>query len=227
MFGDVELTPERACIIRDVAVISDLHLGIENALQEMGIAIPRLQVKEIVKNVKKIINKYGIVELVIAGDLKHEFGKNLPYEREDVREFVEKVLEFGVKLEIVKGNHDNFLTSIISKFGLEIKDALEVQGFCIVHGHRDVECKKIVMGHEHPVVKVKIHGAVYSYPCYLFADSKILVLPAFSKLMPGCDVLSREFLSPILKKVKKIEIYAIEKDVLYLGTIDELLSALS
>ncbi|MDI9645180.1 MAG: metallophosphoesterase [Archaeoglobales archaeon] len=222
----MKLTPEKACIVKDTAILADLHLGIENFLQEKGIAIPRIQIKEVKSGIKNIIEKYNVNRLIIAGDLKHEFSRNMPYEWEDVKELVEFILDLGIKLEIVRGNHDNYLASILSAYDVKLKDFVVVGDFYITHGHKELEFDKMIIGHEHPCIKIRVRGANYSFPSYLLADNKILVLPAFSPLVPGSDVMQGEFLSPILKKAKKIEIYAIEDEVVYLGTIEDLKSTL-
>ncbi len=188
-------------------------------MQNRGVAIPRMQVLEIVENVRDIVEKYGLEKLIIAGDLKHEFSRNLPYEWEDVRTFVESI---DIKLEVVRGNHDNYLAAILAEYGIELKDHVKVGDYYVVHGHRDVEFEKVIMGHEHPAVKVRVRGANYIFPCFLVADGTKIVLPAFSPLMQGSDVLQLNFLSPILKKAKKIEVFAIENEVVYLGTIEQL-----
>jgi len=216
---DVELTPEKAAIISRTAVIADLHLGIENAMQEKGFALPKLQLPEILDRVKLIVEKYNVNKIVIAGDLKHEFSKNLPYEWEDVRKFVESV---DVEIEVVRGNHDNFLASILSEYGIELKEETRVGDYLVVHGHKDVEARKLIMGHEHPSVKVRVRGAIYNFPCYLVADDSKIVLPSFSPLAAGSDVLRGEFLSPIVKKARKIEVYAVEEEVVYLGSLEAL-----
>lgn len=219
VINDVILTPEKAAIIGNTAIIADLHLGFENVMQNKGVAIPRMQVKEIVKNVKKIIDKYNINRLIVAGDLKHEFSKNLPYEWEDVREFVESV---DVELEVVRGNHDNFLAAILAEYGIELKEHVKVDKYYVIHGHKDLEFERVIIGHEHPAIKVRVRGGLYSFPCYLVADDAKIALPAFSPLMSGSDVLQNSFLSPVLNKAKRIEIYAVEDEVLYLGSLRDL-----
>lgn len=216
----IEFTPKKAVIIRDTAVISDLHLGLENVMVERGVAVPRMQVVEIVKNVRELVEEYGIERLVVAGDLKHEFSKNLPYEWEDVETFIRSV---DVELVVVRGNHDNYLATILSKYGIELVESYEVHGWKIVHGHKECNAAKIVMGHEHPVVRVRYEGTVYTFPCFLKIKD-IVVLPAFSPLVPGSDVTECKFLSPILRDVKPddIEVYAIDDEVIYLGTISKL-----
>ncbi len=225
---DVTLTPERAAIIDDIAIISDLHLGIENALVEKGVSIPELQFEEVLDRVVGLVERYSVSKLVIAGDFKHEFGRNLPLEWKDVSRFVESLASV-VEIEVVRGNHDNFLPAILSKYGIEVRDELEVRGWKVVHGHRVVEGSRIIMGHEHPAVKLKHGGAVYSYPCFLHAKNgrEIIVLPAQSSLSPGTDILTAEtFLSPILSFGMKIEVYAVEDEIYYLGDLEKLRSVL-
>ncbi len=216
---NITLVPEKAAIVGKTAIIADLHLGFENVMQNRGVALPRMQVLEIVENVRDIVEKYGLEKLIIAGDLKHEFSRNLPYEWEDVRTFVESI---DIKLEVVRGNHDNYLAAILAEYGIELKDHVKVGDYYVVHGHRDVEFGNVIMGHEHPAVKVRVRGANYIFPCFLVADGTKIVLPAFSPLMQGSDVLQLNFLSPILKKAKKIEVFAVENEVVYLGTIEQL-----
>ncbi len=218
----IELTPDRALIIEDTAVVADLHLGLENYL-----GAPRMQIGDIVERLRGVVEEYSVSRVVVAGDLKHEFSGNLPYEWDDVETLVRSV---DVELVVVRGNHDNFLAAILSKHGIELLESYEVHGWTIVHGHKPCDAERIVMGHEHPAVKVRYGGAMYSYPCFLWAKGRreVIVLPAFSPLVPGSDVLSNDFLSPILREFDRgeIEVYAVDEEVVYLGTITELRKAL-
>jgi len=225
--NEIKLTPEKALIIRDTAIIADLHLGLENVMLEKGVAVPRIQIVEITNAIRRIIERYGIERIVVAGDLKHEFSRNLPYEWEDVEQFLKNFED--VRLEVIRGNHDNYLAAILAKHGIELKEEIEIEGWTIVHGHRECDKPKIIMGHEHPAVKIRFRGSIYSYHCYLRVrkqnKQEIIVLPAFSPLVPGSDILSAErFLSPILSEVNddEIEIYAVEDEVVYLGRLSDL-----
>src|SRR3989442_1602912 len=77
----------------------------------------------------------------------------------------------------------------------------DLGGYTIVHGHEEVSTlHPIVMGHEHPAVKLKDElGAVVSVPAFLVTD-RLIVLPAFSPLALGVDVSSYPYLSPILNR---------------------------
>lgn len=214
-----KLTPEKALIAEKTAVIADLHLGIENAMQNLGIAIPRMQIVDVIGRVNEIIDKFEVEKLIIAGDLKHEFGENLPYEWDDVRGFLDSI---DVEVSVVRGNHDNFLSTILSEYSIELKEYERIGDFYVIHGHKDLGFEKVIMGHEHPAVKFRHGGAIYSYPCFLVADKTKFVLPAFSSIVSGSDVLQGEFLSPILRNSKIIEVYAVENEVVYLGTLEVL-----
>jgi len=219
----IRLTREGALIIGSTGVIADLHLGIESTLEERGVAIPSMQLDELVERSVALVEEFSLQELVIAGDLKHEFSRNVPGEWRDVRRYVESLRDV-VRLRVVRGNHDNYLAAILADYSVEFADAVEVEGYAVVHGHRDWEGDRIIMGHEHPSIKVRHSGAVYSFRCFLHArseDREVWVLPAFSTFFPGSNVLEGEFLSPILREFRseEIDVYAIEDDVYYMGNL--------
>ena len=222
---EVMLTPERAAVIDRTAVIADLHLGFENAMREAGVAFPRVQIAEIKATLEKLFER-GIRKLAVAGDLKHEFSRNLPCEWKDVEEFVEFVDAHGVELVVVRGNHDNYLAAILKKYGMDVFEKLEIGDLLVVHGHKNFDLSRpVVMGHEHPAVKLRVRGGIYSYPCFLKLKN-VLVLPPFSPLVSGSDVLSlNAFLSPALKSlsVKEAEVYAVYGGVFYLGRVEDLM----
>ncbi|WP_456327704.1 metallophosphoesterase [Archaeoglobus sp.] len=222
---DIKFTPERALIVGKTAIVADLHLGLENVLIEKGIAVPKVQIEDIIERLDRISRK--VERVVIAGDFKHEFGRNLPYEWDDVKAVMEFLLE-RVEVVVVRGNHDNYLKAILAKFGVDLLDYYEVEGWRVVHGHKECSADRIIMGHEHPAIKVRIDG-VYTFHCFLRVRKdgrEIIVLPAFSPLVQGSDVTSCQFISPILKDVRcdDVEVYALDDDVFYLGTIADIKS---
>ncbi len=216
----MEFTSERALIMDRTAIVADVHLGLENVLIEKGIALPRIQLDDILERLGRIAER--VKRIVIAGDLKHEFGRNLPYEWRDVREVLEFLIGRGLEVVVVRGNHDNFLKPILREYGIELLDKYELKGWTIVHGHEYCDADKIIMGHEHPAVKIRING-VYTFHCFLKMQN-IVVLPAFSPLVQGSDVTSCKFISPILSNVKceEVEVYAVNDEVVYLGTVEDI-----
>jgi len=212
------------------AVVADFHIGYESYLQHEGVSIPRYQKDIILKRLERIISKYEVERIVINGDFKHEFGKNLRQEWREAEEILSFLVE-RVEVVMVRGNHDNFLKTIASRYGVEVRDEYSLGNFKMVHGHRMVkgEGKKLLLGHEHPSLSIRdAVGAMVKMPCYLCGNG-IVVLPAISPLATGTDVLEGDFLSPILKNVDKkgMKVYAINHDeLLYFSTIGDLRKAI-
>ena len=198
----VEVTRDHALFLRDerALVISDLHLGFEGALAERGVSIPRFQRKVILERLGAMLDRSKAERVVVAGDFKHEFSRNLVDEWVEVKQVLRFVKERATPV-MVRGNHDNYLATILGDLGLALHDRADVGGYTIVHGHEDVSTlHPIVMGHEHPAVKLRDElGAVVSVPAFLVTD-RLVVLPAFSPLALGVDVSSYPYLSPILNR---------------------------
>ncbi|MFQ6059863.1 MAG: metallophosphoesterase [Thermoplasmata archaeon] len=183
------------------AVIADLHLGYEGALHEEGVSIPRFQKKIMLDRIERILKRYEPRRLIINGDFKHEFSRNLPQEWEDVNEVLDFLIS-RVDTVLTRGNHDNYLMTILAKRGLELIRTAISQGMTIAHGHEDVNWKgTLIIGHEHPSLQLRDEiGASIRLPCFLVSE-KIIVLPAFTPLATGTNVASMGFISPPLAKL--------------------------
>src|SRR2546422_124258 len=198
----VEATRDFALFLRDerTLVISDLHLGFEGALAEQGVSIPRFQRRVVLERLGKMLDRGKAEKVVIAGDFKHEFSKNLVDEWVEVKQVL-RFLKDRVTPILVRGNHDNYLATILGDLNLTLHPRADLGGYTIVHGHEEVSTlHPIIMGHEHPAVKLKDElGAVVSVPAFLVTE-RLMVLPAFSPLALGVDVSSYPYLSPILNR---------------------------
>ena len=187
-------------------VVADLHLGCEAALEYMGMSIPRVQTKKIGSYLRKTISAHSPDELVVAGDLKHNFSRNLIQEWKDVADFVESFARI-VRLRVVRGNHDNYLGAILADHGIRMTAHADAGRFRIVHGHRDHDRReRLVMGHVHPSISLRDEtGTRIKSQCYLHDPERdMLVLPALSIVSPGLDVIAAtesEALSPVISAV--------------------------
>ncbi len=203
--------------------VADLHLGYEDALRERGIELPYEQYPRIKKAMLNAIGRFSPEKVIIVGDVKHEFGTALNQEWREVLDLIRILRDLGVELEVVRGNHDNFLIPILRKVGIEIRDPHLVEGnLMFVHGHKpfippdDVDL--IVMGHEHPAIALRDElGAGHKMKAFLrtkFMDRELLVLPALSPLAPGTDVLQSYggFLSPVLRSIDPSKIQVLVAD---------------
>jgi len=187
----------------NVLVVADLHLGCEAALEYEGLSIPRVQTRKIESYLLGMIESIGPSKLVVAGDLKHNFSRNLNQEWQDVSRFV-RVLRQNVPIEAVKGNHDNYLASMLAEFVVPLRMEMSVSGHRILHGHAGKRTgSPTIIGHIHPSIRIADSvGASFKDHCFLHdKKGRILVLPALSVVAPGLDVIcntSSDRASPLL-----------------------------
>src|SRR3989338_11502105 len=76
-------------------VIGDIHLGFEESMNRQGVLIPRFQYKDTTQRLKMIFEaaKKPLNELVVNGDLKHEFGVISEQEWREILRFLDFALE--------------------------------------------------------------------------------------------------------------------------------------
>lgn len=222
------------CVIdksEGLVAIADLHIGMESALEKEGILIPRMQTATMRDSIARIVDKYAPEQILVVGDLKHEFSRNLEQEWNDVRSMLSFMREHS-NVVLIRGNHDNYLKTIASRMGIDVVDSFSTKKITFAHGHFNIDKRPLIIGHEHPSVKLLDRvGATIKLPCFVFLrNEKVLVLPAFSPLAVGVDIARAspsECLSPILQKtdLTEAEVFACsEVGLLKLGRIEAIRS---
>lgn len=227
----------------DLLVVADLHLGYEQALEEAGVFIPAVQYKFIKNFLLRALEETGCSKLLILGDVKHEFGGALKQEWGETIDLLSTLKEKGVSVDVVRGNHDNFLIPMLKRLNVPLHDPYYREGSLLfTHGHKELpidawseDVKCVVMGHEHPAVMLRdelgVSVKLKSFLVGSLGRANLIVLPSLSPLMSGTEVNvpRAKFLSPILRQVElgDMRVYAIELDsgVYDFGTV-ELLSRL-
>jgi putative SbcD/Mre11-related phosphoesterase len=199
----------------DALVVADTHIGYEEALAEQGVFIPPIQVSEMRKTLAAMVEDAGASRLILLGDVKHEFGDVTRQEWRETTmllDFLRKDLR--LRVEVVRGNHDNYLIPILKRLEIPFHDPCLLEGgYLFFHGHKPLpvegfreDVEYVLMGHEHPAlalrdklgVKIKLKALLEG----TFLGKKVYVLPAFSPLMPGTEVnIERRLLSPLLRGV--------------------------
>lgn len=189
----LRILPGGAALIvpEEVLVVADLHLGCEAALEQEGLSLPRVQTRKVEAYVRRLVEEVSPSKMIVAGDLKHNFSRNLTQEWQDVSRFVRGLSDM-VPLEVVKGNHDNFLFSILGELGTPLAMETVVGGIRVVHGHagRCTDAPTII-GHIHPslVLKDGVNAGLKDR-CFLYSEREdMLVLPALSIVASGLDVV--------------------------------------
>jgi len=198
----------------ELGVIADLHLGYEDVMATKGLFLPKIQKELILRRLDDIYTHYAPSNLLINGDFKHEFSKNMPQEWKEIEEVLDYITSMS-KVIVVRGNHDNFLKSILKRRGLNLHDNYKIGDFYFVHGHKDFDIKGItVIGHEHPSVTLRDEiFATLKIPCFLYTPD-LIVLPAMSIYAAGTDITRTDYISPILIKNRRdFEVFAVDLDV--------------
>ncbi len=205
MLDGLWITNERCVIMkrRKVAIISDLHIGLESVMEISGIHLPRIQMDTMKASLRRIIERYKPQQFIILGDLKHEFSKNLTQEWSEVQKLLGILQECGTVV-VIKGNHDNYLATIASKMGIELVERYELDGVTFSHGHQPIDSRPLVIGHEHPSIRLfDSVGACIKIPCYInLLNDRILIIPSFSPLAIGTDftgATASSVMSPVLR----------------------------
>jgi putative SbcD/Mre11-related phosphoesterase len=187
----VRITNDR-CLLLDggpTAVLGDLHLGYESSLEDEGLYIPRINTDSITDSLNRMLSRYEPSRVVLLGDIKHDFKRSGREGREEVRRVL-SLLREAAEVTVVKGNHDNFLQNILSDTGLLVADYVDMEGFRLEHGHADTGKRPVIIGHEHP--SVRIPGAVsggMKIHCFVHQrNDGVIVLPPFSPFSSGSDL---------------------------------------
>jgi putative SbcD/Mre11-related phosphoesterase len=155
------LWPHPAALIKSektkTLLIADPHLGWETSLQEKGIHVPS-QTPKILNKLKAIITKYKPNQLVILGDVKYTVISSELGEWHDIPDFFAKLKEDVGNISIIRGNHDANIEPLLPE-NVQLLPATGAifGGVGVFHGHKWpspalLRCKKLVMGHLHPVV---------------------------------------------------------------------------
>ncbi|MCL1984745.1 MAG: metallophosphoesterase [Methanomassiliicoccaceae archaeon] len=218
------------CLILDegpTVIIGDLHLGYERALEGEGIYLPRLNTGSIRDSLNRIIFRYEPKRIVLLGDIKHDFAR-APFEcRLEVTKVI-RMLSDAAEVVVIKGNHDNFLQNILSDIGIDVLDHTDIAGFRLEHGHSDSGVRPVIIGHEHPSVRISgaMSGSV-KLQCFLYSeDDGVLVIPPFSPFSAGTDVAGPDgFMSGACRNadMDKAKVYGVSDiGIIALGLLGDL-----
>lgn len=207
-------------------VISDLHLGYEESLRTKGILIPMFHFQELKKRLLPMIK--DTKRIVIAGDLKHEFGKISREEWKCTKDLF-SLLE-GRELVIIQGNHDPVLQRLVKN--IRILPFVRFNNILICHGDKILKEKTeiIIIGHEHPALALRDGQRVERFKCFLkgpWKNSTLIVLPSCNILTQGTDIIEEHLHSPYLKSnIYDFEVFLTGKKVYLFGKVREIRKSL-
>ncbi|MGI6472210.1 MAG: metallophosphoesterase [Candidatus Methanomethylophilaceae archaeon] len=224
---DVLVTSDRCLLLEGgrTAVIGDLHLGYETSLEDEGMFLPRVNTGTIRDALNRIISRYEPERMVLLGDVKHDFRRSRGESSDEILRVI-RLLNEAVETLVIKGNHDNYIQNVLIEEGMSAVDFADIAGFRLEHGHVDSGRRPVIIGHEHPAVRIPGSGGEKIHCFVLAREEGVLVIPPFSPMSLGSDLLTEgTAMSPALREsdVGKAEIYGVsDLGIMDLGTLSEL-----
>ena len=210
--------------------LGDIHIGYEEALNKQGIFVPRTSNAELLKRTELLLQKTKPEKVIIIGDLKHEFGTISETEWRHTIRFLNLLQKYAKKIILIKGNHDTILGPIAKTKNMKVVQTHSVETFLFTHGDKipkqanNKNVKTIIIGHEHPAVTVTDWPRMETYKAFLkgtWKNKQLIVMPSFTTLTEGTDVLKEKLLSPYLDKqnILDFDCYIIADKPYYFGKI--------
>jgi len=195
-------------------LISDLHLGLEKEMAKKGFRLPAYSVR-MVERVRNIAEKYGTKRLAVLGDVKHTVGKVEDIDWGAVPWFFDTMLDLFERVEVVPGNHDGNIRTVLPQRvvlhpsqGTVLGSGLGRIG--VAHGHawpseEAIATRNLVIGHSHFTYEMRdslgsrSREAVWVTAEYDVAElmegagyeskargkGKLTVMPPFNRLVGG------------------------------------------
>jgi uncharacterized protein len=224
-----------AIYTKNTLIVTDFHLGYEEALNKQGMMVPRVQFNEIMRRIKKIFVKLKnkkIDTIIVNGDLKHEFGSISDQEWRHVLQLLDMFSNYCKNIVLIKGNHDIILGPIAKKRKVKILENYSLGDILILHGDSIPDknllkgIQTIIIGHEHPAVSIKDGPRTELFKAFLIGKWKkydIIVQPSFNLLTEGSDIIKEGILSPFLKgNLKEFEVVVVGDKLYKFGRLGEI-----
>jgi hypothetical protein len=201
-------------------LISDLHLGLEKEMAKRGFSLPAYSVR-MVERVKSIAETCGTNRLVVLGDVKHTVGKVEDIDWGVVPWFFDTMLDLFEAVEVVPGNHDGNIRTVLPRRVLLHPSHGTVLGrgrgrIGVTHGHawpseEAIATRNLVIGHSHFTYEMRdalgsrSREAVWVTAEYDVAElmaeagyvskakgkGKLTVMPPFNRLVGGQPINRR------------------------------------
>lgn len=224
---------------KEMVVIADLHIGIENELQQQGLHAST-QLSQMWYMIRKICNDYNPKIIVLLGDIKHSIPLTPFHEKKQLQSFFKDLTKYAT-IQVIPGNHDgNIQWYLTNDIILHESDGVVIDSLAFVHGHRWpkeslMNASYLLMGHTHPTVMLQDRLKYESYEsCWIRTrldpektkehystfneDLELIVIPAFNPLCGGLAVNKDGIMGPMNTIVDQDKNEYFLLDGSYLGT---------
>jgi len=186
------LLPERAVFwpARETLFVADFHLGKAASFRAAGIPMPSGTTSENVERLGGAIDRTRASHVVFLGDFLHSAEGRSP--RTFERFCAWRAARAGVKLTLIRGNHDRKAGDPPPDWKIDCVDAGAALGpFVLNHEPGPSRAGYALAGHIHPAVRLSGGGGeTLRLPCFWFAK-RHGVLPAFGAFTGSAVVRPR------------------------------------
>ncbi len=214
-----------------VLVVGDLHIGYEQGIHQAGVATSTIA--DLCDELEGLFARVGKVSYcVLLGDVIHRFRKPGNEEWVGVRKVFSLLQKYSEKIIVVRGNHDVSLSSLLKEFYLFLVDSWTWEGYCCVHGDRDLPELHMravhtwLVGHGHPAFRLRDGAKSELYKCFLvgkYKGKKIVLVPSFFSGVVGTDIIQYPLPYPWTFTLEKFDLYLIESgETLLFGKVGKL-----
>jgi putative SbcD/Mre11-related phosphoesterase len=215
----LKIVPGDAALVFSTAesktlLISDLHLGLEKEMAKKGFRLPAYSVR-MVERIKRLAERYDTTRLAVLGDVKHTVGKVEDIDWGVVPWFFDTMLDLFELVEVVPGNHDGSIKTVLPprvkldpSQGTVLGEGRDRVG--VAHGHawpseEAIATRNLVIGHSHFTYEMRdslgtrTRESVWltaeydvaelmegaGYRSKLKGRGKLTVMPPFNRLVGG------------------------------------------
>ncbi|MDI9619734.1 MAG: metallophosphoesterase [Candidatus Nezhaarchaeota archaeon] len=226
-------------------VVSDLHIGLELELKELGFRLPS-QTARITRKLVELLSTVRPHALVILGDVKHDVKGLRSAIRREVEAFLAAVSNASQEVIIVRGNHDGSLkrleggkVRVASSSGIMLDDVSFFHGNAWPHPSL-FSASTLLMGHIHPSLPRHLGGCrawvmyritkrvkdkVKSVFNVTSSFKRLIVQPAYNEFLGSGRFNAESFrkLSPIFRRiVNPLSGYVYSLDGTFIGRFSSL-----
>ena len=215
----LKIVPGEAALVYESSgerslLISDLHLGLEKEMARKGFRLPSYTVR-MVARVRDLAERWRATRLAVLGDVKHSVGKVEDVDWSAVPWFFDTMMDIFDSVEVVPGNHDGNLRTVLPQrvvlhpsHGAVLGRGRGRIGVC--HGHawpsaEAIASRNLVIGHSHFTYEMRdnlgsrTRESVWVFTSYGVAElmegagfghegegeGRLTVMPPFNKLVGG------------------------------------------
>lgn len=158
---------------KNTLLLADIHLGKVGHFRKSGIPVPRKAEGVFYEKISILKDSLNFSRVIFLGDLFHNSFNNEWFL------FDNWVKNSGLKIILIKGNHDIIPILKFKQIGIKTYDDLRIEKFFFTHHPVKINDCFVFSGHIHPGVRLIGKGKqIMKLPCFIYNKDQI-ILPSF------------------------------------------------